>query len=169
MRSPGVILDGLRYSSWWKKKSLWSTPAYWYTITTEMSRRKWYPRWSCPCLDGTLEGIAKELLAVFHETATEDKAEAFLRDQRVDGELDTDFGIGKVALHIGNIVGVESLEEVYLAFPVSLHGAVHDRLAFVVEVSDARELKGYGACGDITGSRAYEHFTGVQLMALWVK
>ncbi|RHY63073.1 hypothetical protein DYB26_006039 [Aphanomyces astaci] len=101
--------------------------------------------WSCPCLDGSLEGIAEKMLAVFHETATEGKAEAFLTDRRADGELDTDFGIGKVALHIGNIVGVESLEEVYLAFPVSLHGAVHDRLAFVVEVSDARELKGYGS------------------------
>ncbi|RLO02188.1 hypothetical protein DYB28_014628 [Aphanomyces astaci] len=36
--------------------------------------------WSCPYLDGTLEGIAEELLAMFHEAATEGEAVAFLTD-----------------------------------------------------------------------------------------
>ncbi|RHY45047.1 hypothetical protein DYB30_004690 [Aphanomyces astaci] len=100
---------------------------------------------------GTVPGVPEELLAVFQEAAAKGKAESFLTDVvylstvveyaemfirrlklRVDGELYTDFGIGEMALHFSDIVSGEALEKVFVTFPVTLHGAVHDRLAVVV-------------------------------------
>ncbi|ETV78655.1 hypothetical protein H257_08146 [Aphanomyces astaci] len=121
----GVSLDGLRYSSWWKRE---------------------------PVVEhASVLGVPEELLAVFQEAAAKGKAESFLTgvlylstvveyaemffrrlELQVDGELYTDFGIGAMALHFSDIVSGEALEEVFVTFPVTLHGAEHDRLAIVV-------------------------------------